>query len=134
MAHEFRWLIEGRVIYTRTVGEVTPEELSVIDQALIKHLSSGFEGHLVHVVVDMRELTQFPRNLQQIKQRLTHLNHPALGWTIMVGAGTMITFVANVVTQIARARFRAFSSMAEGLDFLAQADASLSQEALNQVR
>lgn len=128
MANELTWMLEGRVLLISAMGDIAIEELRQMDSDILEMINSTDHSEWIHIVIDMRQVTQFPHNLQQIKQALTHVDNPHLGWKIMIGAGSITTFIANTVTQIARARFRAFSTMQEGLDFLTARDSALPKE------
>jgi hypothetical protein len=126
MAAETTWYQKNCVALVTVRGEITIEEMTVVDAAIIDQVRQGAQTRpLVHLIVDMRTMTKMPINLAQVHKTLQHLKEPALGWSVMVGMSPVMRFVASTVIQMAGARFRIFPTFEEAVSFLISQDESV---------
>jgi hypothetical protein len=126
MPAETAWYQENRVIIVRVQGELTLDDMAVVDRNIVNYVRQGAPSSpLVHLIVNMREMTKMPVNLAQVHRTLTHLKEPALGWSVMVGMSPVMRFVASTVIQMAGARFRIVPTLEEGVAFLISQDESI---------
>src|SRR5262245_12774830 len=119
MTYEVTWHTKGRVIYDRLWDAVTisnVKETSAIIARMLDERESATA--LVHLVVDMTDVTKLPRSLKDVGAGLSHMKHPALGWTVVVSTSTMSRFFTSTLAQMFRLRFRAFNTLDEGIAFL----------------
>ena len=83
---------------------------------------------MVHILVDLREAAELPVGVHEISRVLTHLREPDIGWSLIITDNKMIRFAGSIATQLAQARFRAFTDFDEAYAFLVEQDQSLPQE------
>jgi hypothetical protein len=127
MPYEVKWMYENHLVYDRLFGDVTIQDAAETSQLLEQHLSEGHQAGapLVHIIVDMSEATSTPFNLREIHQVMTHLKHPALGWTAVLGPSKLVGMLASLITQLFKARYRTFQSIDEAVAFLKTQDQQL---------
>ena len=124
MGHEIGWQIENAIIQIRLWGDVSIEDFPDYDRLILEHIEQS-GNPLVHVCIDMTAVRDFPNNVSKVQKALTHISHPRLGWSIVITESRVIRFVAYMVTQISKARFRAFNTREEVLAFLHTVDATI---------
>ena len=124
MSYEVTWHSKDAVVLVRLWGDLDIQEFPEFDRLILQHLEES-QRPLVHLWVDLLEVTQFPANVRQVGKALTHKNHQRLGWTVLITQNRIIQFVGYMITQIARARFRAFNSSQEAAEFLQSMDQAL---------
>jgi hypothetical protein len=123
MPSEASWYQDQRVIYWRVWGQITLEDIAQINKDQQKLLSVGTAP--VHTISSIGDVDRFPTDLRQLKEALDGVNHPHLGWTLVVGPTTPLKrFVTMTVTQmiIPDARLRMFNTMEEAVEFLRHVD------------
>ena len=126
MAYEIDWYIPGRVIKAVFSGNISLQEAEAASEATAQFIHNG-EPPLVHLLADTTKLERFPTNLNLLNRSASkHLWQPKLGWTIVISSSTTTRFVSGIITQVARVRFRMFPTYADGLNFLADQDSTLS--------
>lgn len=119
MPFDERWFIQDDVIYVRVYGDFTLEQTEEMVGALL-HKTETSPAALVHVLLNIHDLTSFPRNLSALhKITRPHLTHPRYGWALAYGQRTpLIHFVGNTLMQMTRTRFRMFNNEAEALEMV----------------
>lgn len=123
MAYEISWYEQGRVIFQRMYGSVTLHELRQITEEVIGYVHSGTP--LVHLVVDMTRMEEFPFDLSQISATLREDLSPMLGWTIIISKNSLVVTMSRLILQLKRVRFRVVTSREEAFAFLAEKDTTL---------
>src|SRR4051794_30990361 len=78
------WWIENHIRCTVFSGEVTSEDMFVIDKGLMEILDAS--PHPIHFVMDDRELKNLPPLQDGLK--LKHLRHPRIGWVVVLLDGS----------------------------------------------
>jgi hypothetical protein len=100
-----KWLIPGRVMGLRWVGDVTIEELETLDEFLV-HTMDNSQQPLVHFISHELDLTSEPPFSTYLRARCAR--HQRFGWYLIIQKQS--NFVARVVAQMAgtmlRMRFR----------------------------
>lgn len=124
MSFEVKWHTENTVVLVRLWGDLDIREFPEFDTLITQHIDASTQP-LVHVWVDLKEVTKFPANVLQVHKALKHLGHERVGWSIIITENRIIRFVGTMITQIMRARFRAFTTDKEALDFLKKVDSTL---------
>lgn len=81
-----QWMHEFAIIHSRAEGVVTIEELYEWTELLAEMFSvPGRER--VHHFVDLRNMTDFPKNIPEYRKSTAHLvTHPQVGRTVAFGA------------------------------------------------
>jgi hypothetical protein len=125
VGYQISWLVEGYVVAVTFSGTTTAHEIEEQALALAKYLDKG-QGVLVHNIIDLSQLENFPINLGLLNHNLAApLRHPKIGWNIFITSNRMAKFLASMVLQISSARFRTFATRREGLAFLNEVDSTL---------
>ena len=124
MSYEVKWHTKDSIILVRLWGNLDIQEFPEFDRLILQHIEQS-ERLFVHIWVDLKEVTEFPVKLWQVQKSLTHISHARTGWSIIITDNRIIKFVGSVITQVAKARFRAFSTDEEGMSFLVDVDSSL---------
>jgi hypothetical protein len=128
MGHEIFWLEENSIVKLRLWDKLNIDEFPEYDRLILEYIDQS-DKLLVHVWVDMKDVEEFPNNVSKVHKALTHLNHPRVGWSIIITDSRVIRFVGYMITQISKARFRAFSNEADGMAFLRSVDTTIPKEA-----
>ena len=127
MPFEISWYQPHRVIYWQVWGQVTLEDVAQMRQGQQNFLSEGTMP--VHTLANIGDVVDFPTDLRQLKEALDGVNHPHLGWILVVGtASPLKRFVTTTVTQIVipSVRLRMFNTMDEAIEFLKHVDSTVS--------
>lgn len=125
MGYEISWYVPGRVVMAVFSGDINLQEAEAASEETAQFIQSG-ELPFVHLLADTTKLERFPTNLNLLNRSASkHLWQPKLGWTIVISTNSTTRFISGIITQVARVRFRMFPTYADGLNFLADQDASL---------
>jgi hypothetical protein len=121
--YEVSWYQKQRVIYWRVWGQSTLEEIAQMGKGQQKLVNEGTVP--VHLIANVTDVENFPTDLRQLKVALDGINHPHLGWTLIVGTTTPLKrFVTTTVIQmvIPGVRLRMFNTLDEAVEFLKYVD------------
>jgi hypothetical protein len=124
MSYEVKWRTEDSIILVRLWGDLSIDEFPEFDRLILQHIDQS-QRSLVHVWVNLKEVTKFPANVRQVHKALTHLNHERVGWSVIITDNRLIKFVGHMITQLTKNRFRAFTTEAEATEFLKTMDTEL---------
>lgn len=125
------WYLKNRIIFQRQIGDVSIDDVQHSNDQIIKMLDVGASP--VHVVIDSSYVTNTPTNLLQLSYATNFIKHPSKGWLITISNTPMPSFLARMIPQIAGCqRYRVFSELEHGLEFLKQQDPSLNWADANQ--
>jgi hypothetical protein len=117
------WRLEKHIIDTRLTGIVTTEELL---QAATRTVALVKEGApLVHDLIDMRAMTNFPTRLNELAQLTPLLKEGRSGWLLIVTEQPMARFIASTLSQVAMLRLRLFATPEDALAFIYDMDTTL---------
>ncbi|MCU0497716.1 MAG: hypothetical protein MUF87_10225 [Anaerolineae bacterium] len=97
MPAEITWYYPQRLVYERFYGVITLEELDEIQNRFVDHLVNGIAP--VHTIIDFREVTDYPRNLMEIRRVLHTTDTGKLGWVIIINQNGLLQFLVTVLTQ-----------------------------------
>jgi hypothetical protein len=123
MPFEASWYHNLRVIYWRVWGQVTLEEIAQIRLDQQKLLGEGTSP--IHTISNITDVASYPTDIRLLKEALDGINHPHIGWVLIVGTTTPLKrFVTTTVTQlvIPNVRLRMFNRMDEAVEFLKHVD------------
>ena len=122
MPYEISWLVDKRIVYIRTYGLVTGEELVAQNDELQNYIP--LSENLLHVITDGTDTTGTDMGLRDLQK--TQFNDVEnLGWAIYVSPSKMNRFFASVITQLSQKRGRQFGTLEEALSFLQEVDDTL---------
>jgi hypothetical protein len=126
LSYQDRWYVEKRIALQRLWGAVTLKDAEAARDGLERFLQEGTP--LIHFLVDLYDIEQFPAHLASLRRITPNLNSPGLGWLVIYGTGNpLMRFVASTLTQVAlpKLRLRMFGTLEESLVFLQGQDSTL---------
>lgn len=128
MSSEYRWYLQGHIIYVQLIGRITPDDLQK-GNANISAMLADRPRHTVHLIYDASATQSVEFTLFQARKELRYLQHPALNWLVTYGAsgtvgGLAITF-SHLLGQIVSVKFRNVNTVLECLRFLRMQDPDL---------
>lgn len=97
MPAEITWYYPQRLIYERFYGMITLDELDHIQTRFVNQLQEGIAP--VHAIIDFRDVTDYPRNLLEIRRVLRPTSTEPLGWVIIINQNALLQFLVTVLTQ-----------------------------------
>lgn len=99
MEYSLQWQIPKCVLLLYVSGDISIEELADFNRDMNRYLDEGAE--CVHVVSVGNNIRRVPTNLLRIKQTMTYLQNPHMGWTILVQEkpNPLTGFLVSVATQ-----------------------------------
>lgn len=123
MAFRSSWIEEKRIIHTEMIGTMTSQEAQQISDAHMKFLNEGVAP--VHLIVDLTQLKEVPTNLRQNTSMAGYLQHPALGWTVLIGGNVLLNFMLSILGHVFKFRYVKRETMEEALAYLISQDQTL---------
>lgn len=118
------WYAPRRVVMVRPHGHITIDDNRLINSSLVEYLAAGDPP--VHLLFDQTEVLSFPMDIHQLRDALTVMHHPAVGWVVIYSAPNRVAdFVNSLLATIARVQYRKFANRRQALDFLMEQDATL---------
>ncbi len=119
MSYTMRWIYEHRIIYVRLYETLTTEELALYGKDLAALLNAAPEPP-VHILLDDTDLKQFPRHVTDFRPIMGLMRHPKIGWLVAYGnPNPLAHYVSQIVSKVARLRYKRVDSKREALKFLA---------------
>src|SRR5687767_4768800 len=104
MAQEMDYWVDRRVILHRVDGNLTSLEFKEANVKAVRLVQEGIAP--VHHVIDGVRLGKVEVNLKQLGEIVTLLREPNLGWVVLIGGNVLTRFLASVMTQQDRVKFR----------------------------
>jgi len=124
MEYSLEWKIPRHILVLHVSGDISIEELGRFNQDMNHYLDEGAEHvHLVSVGDNIRRV---PTNLMQIKENLTYIQHPKMGWTIIVQEkpNPLTGFIVSVASQATGMKVRQVKNVEDSLETLKRLDSS----------
>ena len=122
MGYDVRWLLNEHIILTTLWGEISVDETEQALNQATQYLNTT--AYIAHDLIDLRTLTKYPPLLQMMHMR-SFLNHPHLGWVVVVSNDKLMKFFVTAITGLAHSRFNVCTTIEECLLALTSADLSL---------
>ena len=110
-------LVNQTTILADLNGQVKLDELVELDNIVHRCFERNTDTR-THLVLDLRQVSAFPRSLFQNKSRLTYKHEARMGWTILILDNSKANLIVKMVASFYRANFYASSSLSEGLSVL----------------
>ena len=106
MQFGFEWHMPGRVLMLTVSGDVSLEDLAQFNGAMLSHLDQGMPP--VHLISIGNNIRRVPTSIMLIKQTVTYIQHPNMGWTIIVQekANPLTGFMLSVAAQATGMKMR----------------------------
>ncbi len=124
MGIKLEWLLAGRVILHRNVGDVTATDLLDVDAPLNAMLLEGTQPE-VHVIVLANPHGEGPMSLRAFTAA-TWMRNERLGWTVVVGLENIVLrFVADAASQVFNMKTKFVDTPEEAIAVLKRVDLSL---------
>ncbi|MEM6281521.1 MAG: hypothetical protein AAF787_04950 [Chloroflexota bacterium] len=128
MSIELSWIIEGKVILHRNVGDVTLHDLLTVDEPLNAMLNRGSGAEAVHMVVLANPDGNGPMSVRAFTAA-TWPRNPNLSWTVVVGLKhPVLRFAADTASQILGMKARFFKTPEGAARYLLVMDTTLPRD------
>lgn len=119
---EVGWLLENRIVFTRSVGKTVAEEMKAFDATLVTYLDG--QDQPIHIVTDSRQAVGAPPMTDVLK--LQYLKHENLGWSVVIGKSNMAQkLLGSTVGPMLKLRYLFVEDPTRALEVLRSADPSL---------
>ena len=122
MGFAINWCVEKQVIYLKFFGVVCAEEIVQANRQAMAFTQAGTQP--VHVVINIREISEFPTNLRWVLSLIERNETVSAGWHIIVSDSGAIRFLASTILQILKVPIHVCTNLDEARVFLAQYDLS----------
>ncbi len=116
MPYQVRWHTPGEIIFIEYNGMLKLKDFEEYNQDLIKLLDEG--RYPVHVVADTANLQGVVPQAVDIKNVLSYVKHPSLGWVNICGANQIIRMLAVIVFQMTGTQLKMHDTVDEALIFV----------------
>ena len=128
MEYGFEWHIPKRVLVLTVSGDVSMDDLARFNQSMTEYLEQGIAP--IHLVSIGHNIQRVPTNLMLIKETVTFLQHPHMGWIVIVQekANPVTGFIVSVAAQATGMKMRHVKNVADGLETLKRLDQSISND------
>lgn len=128
MPYKIDWYIKDEVIFSEYSGVITADEVRGA-MAAVNSLTENSPRSLVHVLIDVGNVTQSLDPKQGITTLRETPPHPRSGWSIImrehsIFAKMLIMFGASIF----KARTRSFDTLEEAIRFLKEMDSTINWE------
>ena len=125
MGAELSWYLEGRIIRLSFIGNVTEEDLAVVNQNVSTYLDDAGTA-VIHLVVDDTRMDKTPP-IFSVPKNISFTKNPRLGWIIVFGMrdDALIRMFSAISAQVLKTRYRFVNSMNEALKTLNRVDPTL---------
>lgn len=120
---EVKWYQERRIILVHLADDVSFDEVKLNNQEIIQLLEQGQAP--VHLIFYAQDLKTSPTNIKELRDALSFLKHPNMGWIINIGTNALNNFVSKVVANFFRIKVRSAKDFAEAQVVLQRLDLSL---------
>ncbi len=122
------WLLENKVIYVVTEGDLALEDVQYVSESVINLIDQS-DSPLIHIVLSEEKLDSLPKSLSAFNKVVEFLRHERMGWFLIYGntnRAPIVKFLGTMVIEMAKVRHRRFDTMQECLEFLVEVDPELS--------
>jgi len=125
MPVQSRWLVEGQVIYTELVGDLTLEDIQAGSQGVIDLLEAS-NLDTVHLVGDQSKMGDIPVSLKLFNDAAEFMRHDKMGWFMMYPSENKFAkFIASMISSLTKVQHRQCVSLEECLTTLKRMDDTL---------
>ena len=122
---EVSWLVENRIIYVYSEGAGSVEGIKQADRDIIRLINMS-SAPLVHIILNLENITEMPRLSDSIRARYEFPKHPQCGWSVFVGVKDPIQrMIVAILSNIFKARTRLIDNNVAAIDFLQSIDMTL---------
>jgi hypothetical protein len=129
MSYIIDWLIPQRVVMVRLENGISVQEWGEVQEATMRYIETGQPP--VHTIFDASAVKTGVANINQIKSvsGLKPIQHPNIGWYIILQGSVVIRFFASLAIQTISpdVQFTTVGTVQDALDVLRRNDTSLSE-------
>ncbi len=127
MEYSLQWRVPKCVLLLYVSGDITIEDLANFNRDMNQHLDEA-SGN-VHVVSVGNNIRRVPTNLMRIKETLTYLHNPHMGWTIIVQEkpNPLTGFLVSVATQATGMKIYHVKYVEDSVETLMRLDPTLEE-------
>ena len=123
MPQTISYWIDRRVTFHQIAGDLSAADLLEANAVVIRLVREGEAP--VHHVIDALRLGKLGIHLKDLPEIVTILKESNLGWVVMIGGNPVTRFLASVMTQSGRVKFRIVDSLDDARKLLQKMDATL---------
>lgn len=98
MSSSIEWIIDNRVLLITLPRVLTGAEISDLNHQSFTWLKGGNQP--VHLLVDCRQVTNFPLNMLKMKQIINVLPNPHMGCWVIIGANRLGMYTALLLGRL----------------------------------
>lgn len=131
MPYALAWLSEPHILHARIWDELTLSEIRQANAEVTRLLDAATVP--IHLVVDVSEMTAFPRSVTDMYGAAKYFRHPKFGWEILYGVQSVtLEIILGILTQLMPLRYGIVDSLKEALKFLSAKEPQL-QEVITRI-
>jgi len=123
MGYTVDWFVQDRVYVFNIWGDLTLDDYHEGSTVAIDYVCDGHPP--VHSILDVRNVTDYPKRLSEIRKVTAIMQEPNLGWVLVVSDDRFIRFVGDIVSQLSSKNYKAFATPEEAIAFLWHMDTTL---------
>ncbi len=116
MPIDLEWRLEPVILLATMRGVVTADEIEEWLHDFTRSLDSAPEA--VHLIIDLRPMTQITANLLKMPNLSAALSHPHGGWTAVIGITPLVSFWLELLGRTTRLRYKLFPDVEDAAEFL----------------
>jgi hypothetical protein len=120
--------VENRVAYNHFEGQLQAQEINQCYIDMLQIVENKTEDDpLYHIIVDVSEVNKMPSDMKVLLPKVGYdlLQHPKSGWFILVSNNQIHSYLASMISQVTKIRFRQVTTKEEALAFLHDVDSTL---------
>ena len=112
-----QWLLQDRVLFVQFHDAISADDISTVTKQHETWLASSDSPHPIHYIVDLRQVTAYPRHIREIQSSLhTRMRHT--DWMLFVTDDFFMKHIGDVFSKLLKYRFKRYSSVIEAYRFL----------------
>jgi hypothetical protein len=115
MSYTATWHTEKSIVHLRYVDSVDFNEIRASNHAVDDLITHGQKP--VHVVIDVLDLKEYPRNVFQIQREATYFFNPNIGHIAVLTQNVLMRMMARVIIAISPVEFQIFATLDEALHY-----------------
>ena len=123
MPQKMDYWVDKRVTFHWIEGDITATEFLEANATAVQLVRNGIGP--VHHVVDAAGVGKVKLNLKQLGEITSLLREPNLGWIVFIGGNPIVRFLAAVLTQHGRVKFRVVDDRDAAWQLLQRVDTTL---------
>lgn len=111
------WLLEDRVVFIQFNEEITLSDVAEVSETHESWLATHKSSNVVHYIIDLRQVKNYPRNILEIKRSL-HTKMADTDWILFVSHDYFLNHIGRVLARLLNYRFKQCASVHNAYRFL----------------